>query len=610
MRLPIITPKRANKNLNNYLVKHKNYILQQTFVFGAILFRDWSPTSLEDVTNSLSLVSYDMSGSAAPRTKISNGIYTSNDAPPDATIPFHHELGQRKDPPSYILFQCRIPASCDGYTPIVDSRKIVKWFMTKYPEESKLIEKGVRYKRVMPTNSDKSSPIGRSWKDTFGVTSDIDMPKMSPDGTTYRWLQNGDLETTSTPISGIRMNERTGVSTFVNSIVAARLGWNDVRNNGENAVTYSDGTTIEKSLALDIENQMQKKSIKFKWQKGDILLIDNSVMMHSRSTFSGERLLYTRISGPPIRMKKTNDAVLLPSWDYMPKLALGCWKLHNTQESVFNAIKSGIRHIDCASDYENEKEVGKSLARAFDEKLVKREDIFITSKLWNTHHNHVEQACIQTMSDLGLDYLDLYMIHFPISLEYTKDKMSGWQSLDEPMSINRIPFYKTWKQMESLVFKGLVKNIGICNLPVAMISDLLSYAKIHPSVLQVEIHPYNTQDKLRKFCKHEGIRIAAFSPLGSTGYMSEKTLLDDPLIINIATKYKCLPASIILEWSKARTDCTVFRTENLFHLQENIKSIPLNDKELKAIDALNLNKRFNDPGVFTETFGGFEPIFD
>ena len=122
------------------------------------------------------------------------------------------------------------------------------------------------------------------------------------------------------------------------------------------------------------------------------------------------------------------------------------------------------------------------------------------------------------MSDLGVAYLDMYLVHFPISLVYpgTETSMQGWTDGSDPMMIDRVPFHKVWKQMEELVRKGLVKNIGVCNLPCVMLSDLLSYAEIPPSVLQVEIHPWNSQARLRKYCNQEGIRVAAFSPLGPT----------------------------------------------------------------------------------------------
>lgn len=614
MRLPIITPQNNKENLQTYLKSHNRFILQKAYFFGAILFRGWdTDTTLHSVTNSLNLDTYVMSGSAAPRRQIQKGIYTSNDAPPSAKIPFHHELGQRLDPPSYILFQCQRPSSTGGFTPIVDSREIARWIETKYPKENDDIKKGVKYKRVMPSETDVTSPIGRSWKETFNVSSFFEIPNAIPKETVFTWKSEDLLETVTVPLPGIRCDPRTNVPVFMNSIVAARLGWNDERNNGEEAVVYSDGSHIDKNLALNIQEKMDHESKIFTWQKGDILLIDNAVTMHSRTSYSGDRLLYTKVSGPPryyLQDTPTND-VILPSWDKMPKMAFGTWNLYNPEKSVYEALKQGFRHLDCAPDYGNEAQVGKALQNAMKDKIVTRDDVFLTSKLWNTHHKRVEEACRKSMADLGVEKLDLYLVHFPISLEYNP-KMKGWTSDPyEPMKIDRTPFHIVWKQMERLVEIGLVNNIGVCNMPCAMISDLLSYAEIPPSVVQVEIHPQNSQNRLRKFCKQEGIRVSAFSPLGSTSYKNnQNNLLTDPTIRNIATKYKCLSASVLIEWSKKNTDCTIVRSDNAFHIRQNIRSIPMEEDDLSMLDELNQNLRYNDPGDFTTQFGCFQPIFD
>jgi D-xylose reductase len=188
----------------------------------------------------------------------------------------------------------------------------------------------------------------------------------------------------------------------------------------------------------------------------------------------------------------------------MPSVGLGCWKIPKEQlaDVVYNAIsKAGYRCIDEACDYGNEKEAGEGIKKVLDEGVIPRKDLWITSKLWNTYHRkeHVKAACLKSMQDLGVDYLDLYLVHFPIALKYVPVETRyppEWvhdPSSSEPrMEEDNVPFQETWEAMESLVAEGLVKNIGMCNVGVSLLRDVLNYAKVKPTVLQVELHPYNT----------------------------------------------------------------------------------------------------------------------
>lgn len=188
----------------------------------------------------------------------------------------------------------------------------------------------------------------------------------------------------------------------------------------------------------------------------------------------------------------------------MPAVGLGLWKLPNEdcQRVVLNAIKAGYRLLDGASCYGNEKEVGLGIKQALDEGVVKRDDLWITSKLWNTYHRkeHVRDACLRTLTDLGVDYLDLYLIHFPIALKfvpfekrYPPDWIYDPDALKPCMEEDNVPFQETWRALEDLVEEGLVRNIGVSNVGTSLLRDVLNYAKVKPSVLQVEIHPYHSQ---------------------------------------------------------------------------------------------------------------------
>jgi diketogulonate reductase-like aldo/keto reductase len=174
----------------------------------------------------------------------------------------------------------------------------------------------------------------------------------------------------------------------------------------------------------------------------------------------------------------------------MPQVGLGCWKIPNDvcADIVYNAIKVGYRCIDEAADYGNEKEAGQGIKRALDEGIVKREDLFVTSKLWQTFHKkeHVKMACKKTLEDLGLEYVDLYLIHFPIALKFVPIETRyppGWKYDEESgMVEDPTPLAETWAAMEELVAEGLVKHIGLSNMGVGLIRDVCSYAKVKPAV--------------------------------------------------------------------------------------------------------------------------------
>ena len=221
-----------------------------------------------------------------------------------------------------------------------------------------------------------------------------------------------------------------------------------------------------------------------------------------------------------------SQSLTLRTGDLFPMVGLGMWKVPGPEcaSLIEAAVSSGYRHFDCACDYGNEQQVGDGLARVISSGACSREDLWITSKLWNNFHRreHVELACKKTLSDLKLDYLDLYLIHFPIAQKYIPIEERyppGWfhdpEAANPQMALDNVPIAETWAATESLKESGLVKNIGICNFGTALLRDLLSYASIPPSVLQVESHPYLVQSKLLRFCQENDIAYTAFSPLGA-----------------------------------------------------------------------------------------------
>lgn len=314
----------------------------------------------------------------------------------------------------------------------------------------------------------------------------------------------------------------------------------------------------------------------------------------------------------------------------MPDVGFGMWKVapEDCEKTVVEAIKAGYRHFDNAADYGNEQEVGTGIRAAIDQGLVKRDDLWITSKLWNTchHPDHVETACRKSLSDLGLEYLDLYLIHFPIALEFVPFETrypTEWifdpTAAEPEMRRAAVPLHSTWTAMETLVDKGLVRRIGVCNYNSGLIHDLMSYATIKPAVLQIEAHPYLTQEKLIRLAKDYGLKVTAFSPLGALSYLelgmagSGDSVLTEKAIVEIANAHGKTPAQVVLRWGVQRGTSIIPKTSNPARMRENlaISDFVLSSDEMGAISALNANRRFNDPGVFCEqAFGLFNPIYD
>ncbi|APZ95541.1 2,5-diketo-D-gluconic acid reductase A [Fuerstiella marisgermanici] len=314
----------------------------------------------------------------------------------------------------------------------------------------------------------------------------------------------------------------------------------------------------------------------------------------------------------------------------LPKVGFGFWKVDKDQTADVcrSVIEVGYRHLDCACDYGNEVEVGQGIKAAISDGLCDREDLWVTSKLWNTYHapEHVHQACQRSLDDLGLDYLDLYLIHFPIAqrfVPFEKNYPPGW--FFDPDATNpvveeaRVPMHETWQAMEELATSGLVRNIGICNFGTSQIRDLLSYARIRPAVLQVETHPYLTQEKLLRYCDQEKIAYTAFSPLGAQSYFSlgmadsSEAVMESDVVRNIATACGKSPAQVLLRWGVQRGTAVIPKTSKRERMEENINvfDFELTDEQMTAISGLNQGRRFNDPGDFGEAaFNTFLPIYE
>lgn len=283
----------------------------------------------------------------------------------------------------------------------------------------------------------------------------------------------------------------------------------------------------------------------------------------------------------------------------IPGIGFGTWK--STPEEVVEAVRyalaeAGYRHIDCAAGYGNEKEVGEGIRKSG----IPRSEIFLTSKLWSTYHSRVEEALDKTLSDLGVEYLDLYLIHWPVPLNPKGNHPQfptlpdGFRDIDHSW-----PISETWKQMEELVKKGKVRSIGVSNCSEKMLEQILPSATIIPAVDQLELHVYNPQHKLVAYLRSKGILPQAYSPLGSTG----SPLLSDEFVTGIAKRIDTHPAHVLLAYLLKKDIVVICKSISASRIASNLTgtlaAIPkLTDEDVAQLDGLaaaGKQKRFVTP---------------
>ena len=285
-----------------WLSNNQSTLRDLLLAHGAVLLRGFPILGAMDFERALEEANFHNMpyvGGAAPRQEVTQGrILTTNESPPSEPIPLHHEMAQVPNPPSYIFFYCDVPPTEGGSTVIMHSNYVYEQFASDSPEFCALLEEvGLRYIRVMPDQDDESSPIGRSWRSTFQTDSrDIAEEKMKEAGMEWEWRSNGDLYTKTGVVPAIRQDERTGMKTFFNSLVAAYTGWQDSRNEAKEAVCCGNNQPVDHIAVTSIASFMDREAVAFKWEKGDLLCIDNRLVLHAREPFKGPRRILASIA--------------------------------------------------------------------------------------------------------------------------------------------------------------------------------------------------------------------------------------------------------------------------------------------------------------------------
>lgn len=297
----------------------------------------------------------------------------------------------------------------------------------------------------------------------------------------------------------------------------------------------------------------------------------------------------------------------------MPGLGIGTFgsdrvDADTISAAVEGAIRAGYRSIDGAACYANEDQIGKVYQKLFAEGVVTREELFVTSKVWNNMHGDgdVLLACAKTLKDLQLDYLDMYYVHWPFPNYHAPGCSVDARNPDSvPFVVER--FMKTWRQMERLVDMGLVKHIGFSNMTIAKMEAVLPLCRIRPAAIELELHPCFQQQELVDYCKKQNIEVVAFCPLGSPQRPERDILpediadMEEPELKKIAEAHGVHPALICLKWAHQRGTTPIPFSVKEKNYVANMKAIledPLTDEEMEIIKGLEKNNRLVKGQVF------------
>ncbi|OCH91951.1 Aldo/keto reductase [Obba rivulosa] len=276
----------------------------------------------------------------------------------------------------------------------------------------------------------------------------------------------------------------------------------------------------------------------------------------------------------PVPVLTFNNGIKVPS------IGLGCWMGapgggEAVERMCKTALQTGYRHLDTASGYNNEEYVG----RAVRESGIPREEIFVVTKLPPWGHGKVQQYFDASFKALGLDYIDLYLMHFP---QQMTEEPGPWRGTATPHGENP-QFIQTWKEMEKLLETGKVKSIGVSNFSIKTLRELLPRCTVVPVTNQVELHPCLPSSELKAFCEERGIILTAYSPLGK----GKTVFFTDPDIKSIAEKYSATPAQVVISWGVQRETIVIPKSETPERIKQNITLVKLSDEDVKTVDELH-----------------------